>query len=454
MDFAKKKVIVCGMAKSGFASAELLIRLGARVTLQDIKELEKLDAASASIASALERKGAALYLGRNPDEIVREYDLVVVSPGLPADLPFMEKARAAGVPVWGEIELAYSLCPCPVIAITGTNGKTTTTALTGAILKSHNPKTEIAGNIGVPFAEKTADLTADAWAVVEVSSFQLETVQTFRPKVSVVLNVTPDHLDRHKTMERYVALKESVGRLQGPEDYMVLNFDDLYCREMRTKAKRIFFSRVHPLEEGFFLDGNIIRAHFEGKDEAVLDIHDMRIFGHHNIENTLAAVAAAACAQVPADVIRRAATNFQAVEHRIEFVRALNGVRFYNDSKATNTDAAIKAIEAMREPIVLIGGGYDKHSDFGDWVKMFQGKVKHLVVMGEVAEKIMETCKAYGFERVDQVHSLKNAVELAYSKAEAGDCVLLSPACASWDMFDNYEQRGNLFKEFVRDLPS
>jgi UDP-N-acetylmuramoylalanine--D-glutamate ligase len=288
--------------------------------------------------------------------------------------------------------------------------------------------------------------------VAEISSFQLETIHTFHPKISVVLNITPDHLDRHKTMERYIELKQSIGRFQQPGDYMILNFDDPICRGLKSQAQLVYFSRVHSLEKGFYMRGNNIHVRYDGADYDLLNINDMKIFGNHNVENALAGVAAGICAGVPPEKIKNAVLNFKAVEHRIEYVRELNGIKFYNDSKATNTDAAIKALDAMREPIVLIGGGYDKHADFSDWVKLFDGRVKFLVVLGEVADKIIETCKAYNFTNFEKVNSLKDAVDLAYGKAESGDCVLLSPACASWDMFDNYEQRGRLFKDFVNAL--
>jgi UDP-N-acetylmuramoylalanine--D-glutamate ligase len=253
-------------------------------------------------------------------------------------------------------------------------------------------------------------------------------------------------------MERYIEIKESVGRFQTAEDFMILNHDDPNCRKLISKARQVFFSRLKILNEGFFLDGKNLRVRFDGKDYNLLNVDDMNIFGNHNIENALASAAAGICANVAPELVRDSILNFKAVEHRIEFVRELRGVKYYNDSKATNTDAAVKAIEAMPNPIVLIGGGYDKQADFGDWVGAFDGRVKHLFVLGEVTEKIIETCRAYNYSQFTKVNSLKSAVELARDKAKPGDCVLLSPACASWDMFDDYEQRGKLFKQFVNAL--
>ena len=443
-----KKILVCGTARSGVAAAKLLNKRGAAVTLQDLKPAEKLDVS----LSGLETDGIKLFLGHNPDIIVSDFDMIVISPGIPVELPFVEKAKAMGIPLIGEIELAYAFCPCPITAITGTNGKTTTTALIGNIMKAYKPNTAVVGNIGEPFTEHVEALGKDDWVVTEISSFQLETIASFRPMISLVLNITPDHLDRHKTMERYIELKESIGKYQTDEDYMILNADDQYCSQLRSNARRVFFSRLHELDEGFYLNGRHIHARFNGIDEDLFNVDEMKIFGNLSIENALAAAAAGICAGVPREIIRRAALDFKALEHRIEFTRELNGIWFYNDSKATNIDAAIKAIEAMRGPIVLIGGGYDKQADFSNWVKAFDGRVKHLVLIGEVAEKIAETCRACNFEQFERVNSLKDAVDAAYGKAEPGDCVLLSPACASWDMFDSYEQRGRIFKEFVNLL--
>lgn len=452
MNFRQKKVLVCGMAKSGIASARLLNRLGAKVTLQDIKKRDKFN----EWPEQLSKERIQLYFEKNPDDIVDDFDLVILSPVIPCDLPFVEKARQSSIPVWGEIELAASVCKCPIAAITGTNGKTTTTVLTGEIMGRFNQKTEILGNIGRPFTGSVLEMPADALAVLEVSSFQLETTHRFKPHISVVLNVTPDHLDRHKTFDNYAAAKEKIFANQDARNFCILNYDDDYCRAMkdRTPARVIFFSQNERLDEGVWLEGDDIVARLDGvcPYHKIVNINDMIIFGRHNIENTLAAVAIALCSGAPADIIREAVKAFRGVEHRVEYVAEIKGVQYFNDSKGTNPDAAINAIEAMKRPIVLIGGGYDKHSDFGGWVKAFEGRVKHLVVLGEVADKLIDTCKAYNFTAVDKVNSLRDAVNIACARAKAGDCVLLSPACASWDMFDNYEQRGNMFKEFVWEL--
>ena len=442
MNFSNKKVLVCGMARSGRAAVQFLAKRGALVVAQDIKEeidLEDLNAI----------ENVSLYLGKNPDDIIETFDLVIISPGIPYDLPFLEKARAAGIQVWGEIELAYEFCPSPIVAITGTNGKTTVTTLTGEILNLHNGKTVVVGNIGMPFCEHVESLAADNWVVAELSSFQLETVQNFAPKVSAVLNLTPDHLDRHKTMDIYRATKERIFAKQATEDFAVLGYDNPITRGMRPRCNTIFFSKTeHFKENGVFLDNGVIRARVFGKDVKVVDVTHIKILP----ENALAACALCLCSGVPPEVIAQGLINFKGVEHRIEYITEKNGVEFYNDSKATNTDSAIKGLEAMNRPVVLIGGGYDKKSDYSDWIKAFPGKVKHLITLGETADRIIETCEANSFKNYQKASTLEEAVQLAYDKAEPGDSILLSPACASWDMFENFEQRGNMFKEYVVGL--
>jgi UDP-N-acetylmuramoylalanine--D-glutamate ligase len=441
--------MVCGMGKSGIAAAELLKRLGADVTLQDIKDENKFEEPK---LNQLKDQGISLLTGANPSD-VHGLDLMILSPGVPLDLPFVERAKEAGISVWGEIELAYRLCPAPITAITGTNGKTTTTALCYEIMKAFNPKTEVVGNIGVPFCEKIRDIDKDSYVVAEISSFQLESVQMFRPRVAAVLNITPDHLNRHGSMENYTALKNRVFENQMADDWAILNYDDELCRSLPWgRGRKVYFSRVKTVRDGVFMDGEYIRAELPNADGKIVNVNDMKIFGAHNVENALAATAASLCAGVPAEIIEKGLLAFEGVEHRIEYITEINGVKFYNDSKATNTDAAIKSIEAMKSPIELICGGFDKRADFSQWVKMFDGKVRHAVVIGEVTEKIIETCKAYEFENYDRAATLKEAVEVAFRKARPGDCVLLSPACASFDMFENYERRGELFKRLVLEM--
>ncbi|WP_458397493.1 UDP-N-acetylmuramoyl-L-alanine--D-glutamate ligase [Anaerotignum sp.] len=448
MEYNGKKALVCGMARSGIAAAKLLKKLGAEVTLQDMKKREDI----AADVLNLENEGIVLYTGANPDDIACEQDIIVLSPGIPCDLPFIAAAEAAGVSVISEVELAYGLTECPITAITGTNGKTTTTTLTGEIMKAVYGNTAVVGNIGIPYSEEVERLTEKDWVVAEISSFQMEKAKEFHPHISAVLNITPDHLNRHKTMEVYIAMKERVFEKQTAEDFCILNYGDEACRKMadKTAAKVFFFSSSEKLEEGIYLDGENIEVRWNGINETLINVNDLQILGVHNHENVMAAAAMAICANIPLDIIRSVLKSFAGVEHRIEYVATVDGVDYYNDSKGTNVDASIRAVLAMKKPIVLIGGGYDKGGSFDEWTQLFPGRVKHLVLIGVTAPKVRESAEKFGFTAISDCETFKEAVDLCREKAEDGDCVLLSPACASWGMFDNYEQRGDMFKEQVR----
>lgn len=447
MNYAGKHALVCGMAKSGIAAANLLCQSGAIVTLQDLKPREEIP----EEAIALEQKGVHLYTGKNPDDIAGEQDLIVLSPGIPCDLDFIQAADKKDIPVISEVELAYRETRCPITAITGTNGKTTTTTLTGEIMKTCYPNTAVVGNIGVPYSEKVQSLTQNDWVVAEISSFQMEKAVTFHPKISAVLNITPDHLNRHKTMEVYIAMKERVFAHQTEDDYCILNYSDTICRDMaaKTKAKVFFFSSQEPLQEGIYLDGKNMEIRWQGISETLLNVEELQILGIHNYENVMAAAAMSICAGIPLEKIRTILRNFTGVAHRIEYVATVDGVDYYNDSKGTNTDASIRAVLAMQKPIVLIGGGYDKGVSFDEWTKLFPGRVKHLVLIGVTAPQIRASAEKFGFHAISDCNTFTEAINLCRQIAEEGDCVLLSPACASWGMFDNYEQRGDLFKAQV-----
>jgi UDP-N-acetylmuramoylalanine--D-glutamate ligase len=451
MDFKDKKVLVSGMAKSGVSAARLLKSVGAVVTVQDSKTEDKLGDEPAK----LREEGINLFLGANPDDIIGDMDALVMSPGVPTDLPFVEKARANGIPVMGEIELAYGFCKGQVIGITGTNGKTTTTTLVGEIMKAHYANVAVVGNIGNPFADEVGRLTEDGWAVAELSSFQLETIDKFHPSVSAVLNITPDHLNRHHTMENYIAAKERVFENQTAEDYCILNYNDEATKSMaeHTAAKVIYFSLDKEAEgEYIYSDEKSIYIRALGYDQKVIDIDKLHILGGHNVENAMAAVGCTLAAGVPMETVVDVLGKFTAVEHRIEFVETVDGVDYYNDSKGTNPDASIKAVLAMRKPICLIAGGYDKGSDFDEWVELFPGRVKFVAVIGAVKDKVKSSLDKVGFENYTIADSFEQAVELCRQNAKSGDCVLLSPACASWDMFKSYEQRGEIFKDIVRNM--
>lgn len=448
MEYNGKKALVCGMARSGIAAAKLLNRLGARVTLQDMKKREEI---SADVL-ALEGEGIVLYMGANPDEIACAQDLIVLSPGIPCDLPFIAAAEEAGIEVISEVELAYRLTPCPITAITGTNGKTTTTTLTGEIMKTAYSGTAVVGNIGIPYSEEVERLTEKDWVVAEISSFQMEKAKEFHPHISAVLNITPDHLNRHKTMDVYIAMKERVFAKQTAEDFCILNHGDEACRKMadKTAAKVFFFDSSERLAEGIYLDGDAIEVRWGAINETLIHVDELQILGVHNYENVMAAAAMAICAGISLDAIRKVLKGFAGVAHRIEYVATVDGVDYYNDSKGTNVDASIRAVLAMKKPIVLIGGGYDKGSSFDEWTKLFPGRVKHLVLIGVTAPKVRASAEKFGFTAISDCETFAEAVDLCREKAEDGDCVLLSPACASWGMFDNYEQRGDMFKEQVR----
>ena len=450
MDFKDKKVLVSGIAKSGISAAGLLKKLGADVTVQDAKTEDKLG----DVTDELRSQGFNLYLGANPDAIIEDMDILVMSPGVPADLPFVNKAREKNIPVIGEIELAYMFCKSPVIGITGTNGKTTTTTLAGDICKAYFENTFVVGNIGNPFADITFETKDDGVVVAELSSFQLETINEFKPKVSAVLNITPDHLNRHHTLENYIAAKERVFENQDESDFCILNYNDEITRKMadKTKADVIFFSLGGKITEGIYSDEKSIYINALGYNEKVVDIDELKILGGHNVENAMAAIGCCAAIGVPLDIIRKVLREFTAVEHRIEYVRTINDIEFYNDSKGTNPDASIKAVEAMKRPICIIAGGYDKGSDFTEWIDTFKGRVKFVAVIGAVKDKITATLDKAGFTNYKIADTFEEAIDLCYKNAVPGDCVLLSPACASWDMFKSYEQRGEIFKEYVKKL--
>ena len=369
MDFKDKKVLVSGVAKSGVSAAYLLKKLGANVTIQDAKTEDKLG----NVVTELKNNGIALYLGSNPDDIIENMDILVMSPGVPTDLPFVNKAREKNNPVIGEIELAYMFCKSPIIGITGTNGKTTTTTLVGDICKAYYNNTFVVGNIGNPFADITLDTTNNGAVVAELSSFQLETINEFKPKVSAVLNITPDHLNRHHTIQNYIAAKERVFENQTADDYCILNYNDEITKAManKTKAKVVFFSLNNKLDEGIYSDENSIYIKALGYDQKVIDINELKILGGHNVENAMAAIGCSIAIGVPMDIVVKVLKEFTAVEHRIEYVTTVNDIEFYNDSKGTNPDASIKAVEAMKRPICIIAGGYDKGSDFTEWIDTF-----------------------------------------------------------------------------------
>lgn len=453
-----KKVIVIGTGKSGIGSAVLLEKNGALPIIYDGNDKTDLDEVKKKLTQNLGfPTKSELVIGEFPNWIMQDVELCVLSPGVPVDADFVVSMKEQGIHIWGEIELAYHFAKGTVLAITGTNGKTTTTSLVGQIMQEYFEHVYIVGNIGNPYTEAAPLMTDDTVSVAEISSFQLETIEAFHPKVSAILNITPDHLNRHHTMENYVAAKEAVTLNQTKEDFCILNYENPYTRAFgeRCPANVVYFSSARRLDDGIFYEGDEIYLAKDKKAERLLNVKtDMNLVGICNIENVMAAIGISMNAGVPMENILATIKRFVAVEHRIEYVAEKNGVVYYNDSKATNTDAAIQGIKAMDRPTVLIGGGYDKGSAYDDWILSFDGKVKKLVLIGQTREAIAECAVKCGFPKEDIVFedSFAAALDTCVREASSGDAVLLSPACASWGMFPNYEVRGQQFKEYVNGL--
>jgi UDP-N-acetylmuramoylalanine--D-glutamate ligase len=447
MELNNKRALVVGLGKSGVASALFLKAHGAKVTVSDTKSGDELR----NEIPVLLDHGITVETGGHGDRTFRGQDLIVVSPGVPVDAPPLVQARALGESVIGEIELAAQFLPGPIVAITGSNGKTTTTTLTGEIMTAAGFSALVGGNIGTPAISLAERAKPETAIVLEVSSFQLETIQTFRPKVAVVLNVTPDHLDRHRTFEVYVDAKARIFENQQGSDFAVLNADDLTCVAMgaRTRAQVFWFSRQKEVEHGACVrDGNIVFRDNSGQRE-IMQVSEIPLKGAHNLENVLAAVCAGALMGCAPEKIRQAVCDFKAVEHRLEFVATIRGVDYYNDSKATNVDATIKALESFPANIHLILGGKDKGSDYTVLNDLLRQRVKRVYTIGAAAGKIESQIKG---PEVVHAETLENAIRKANAVAQRGDVVLLAPACASFDQFKSYEHRGKTFKEIVRSL--
>ena len=451
MDLKGKRVLVFGSGKSGIGAAELLGQVGACPVLYDGNpDLDK----EAVLHKTASIKETDIYAGGLPEEVQKSLDLAVLSPGVPTDLPLVKSFYEQGLPVWGEVELAFRTGKGRVLAITGTNGQPPTTALPGQIMEDAEDSVFVVGNIGTPYTSKALEMTEDSVTVAEISSFQLETIEKFAPCVSAILNITEDHLNRHHTMEEYIRVKELIVKNQKPEDVCVLNYEDPVLREFGKNIvpQTVYFSSERRLEKGIFLEDGQIILKTEDQEISLVKTDDLKLLGKHNFENVMAAAAMAYYAGVSVESIRKSICEFTAVEHRIEYVTEKNGVVYYNDSKGTNPDAAIKGIQAMNRPTWLIGGGYDKGSSYDEWLNSFDGKVRSLVLIGQTKEKIREAAERLGVCSCILCEDLQEAVKICAEKAQPGEAVLLSPACASWGQFDNYEQRGDCFKEYVKNL--
>ncbi len=444
-------VLVVGMGKSGKAAISVLTDCGAKVSAQDSADESKMDA---EFLDYLRDRNVTTYFGRTPEDMAA-YDMLVLSPGVPPALDFIQEAGKAGAEIIGELELAFRITPAEFAAITGTNGKTTTTTLVGEIFKAAGRNTKVVGNIGNPVVTEAENAGEDAWMVTEASSFQLETTKEFKPVVSAILNLTPDHLNRHKTMKAYGDAKARIAVNQTPDEYMVVNYDDEAVMELshQSKATIVPFSRHTELDAGAYLDGTeIVIRDFDGTVHRICDKRDLRIIGEHNVENALAAAAICYFAGIGEDVIGKAIAAFPGVEHRIEFCGTKDGVDYYNDSKGTNVDAAVIALKALSNNIILIAGGDGKSQDFTDLANHLEGAVTALVLLGRDAPIIEEAARKAGFTEIYNCGSMEECVRKAAELSRSGDKVLLSPACASWDMYPNYEVRGRHFKQCVKDI--
>lgn len=443
-----KRVLVVGLGRSGVAAALFLQDHGARVVVSDTKSEAQLQK---EISLLLER-GISLETGQHSERTFRDQDLIVVSPGVPSDQPQLQHARAMGIPVIGEVELAFRFLQGKIIAITGSNGKTTTTTLVGEILSKSGRKTLVGGNIGTPVISLAEKSSPEHLVVLEISSFQLETIQQFRPWIAAILNITPDHLDRHRTFQAYIDAKARIFENQQPGDFALLNADDPTCLPLKNKSKGsvYWFSRKQPVENGTYVRDEQIIFRSSGRDVPVLPVKEIQLKGAHNLENVLAAACAGMLAGCEAEQVRKAVAEFGGVEHRLEPVATIHGVAYYNDSKATNVDATIKALESFPGSIHIILGGKDKGSDYTVLVPLLRERAKGVYLIGAAAGKIASQIQ--GATRIVHSGTLDRAIRQAAEAAGSGDIVLLAPACASFDQFENYEQRGRIFKELVQAL--
>ena len=448
-----RKILVVGLGKSGTAAAREMLRLGADVTVQDMKSRGELDP---GLLRFLENQGAKLCLGASPSDVTG-YDMLILSPGVTPELPFVQEAAAAGAEIVGELEIAFRISKGNFVAITGTNGKTTTTTLVGEIFANAGRKTYVVGNIGVAVISEASVSREGDWMITEVSSFQLETTKYFKPHISAILNITPDHLNRHHTFENYIRAKARVFENQSADGYFVTNHEDPVCRKLAAEspAKVVWFSDKEELPFGAFVqNGRLVFRTEEGDVIDFLAADELNIIGAHNVQNALAAIAISYSAGISPDVIADTMRSFAGVEHRLEYTAEIEGVKYYNDSKGTNTDAAATALRAVGHDIILIAGGDAKGQDFTDFAKDLAGRVKLLILLGRDRGMIREAAEKEGFTNILECRDMEECVQAAYREAAAGDSVLLSPACASWDMYDNYEQRGRHFKDCVRRLES
>lgn len=447
--FENKNILVLGLARSGMAAAKALYQLNAKVTITDMKTESQLTELALEVRPYVED----MVLGGHP-ELMGQFDYVVISPGIPLDIPYVEKIKEMNLPIIGELELAYLLTQATFLGITGTNGKTTTTALLGEIFRASGKPSFVVGNIGLPAVSKSVEASKETTLITEVSSFQLETINQWKCHVGAILNITPDHLNRHKTMDQYIAAKLRIFENQTPGDWAVLNYDDPITRNLSEgiRSKKVYFSRVDVLDEGAYVENGMIKIKLNGSSESICSANEVFMPGDHNLSNVLAASLMAFLSGISKEDIAKVLKTFKGVEHRIEYVDAIEGRVFYNDSKATNPDSTICAIEAMKTPTHLIAGGMDKGSDFSEMIDSFGDRIVSLILFGETKYVLEKTAKSKGFDRIVVVDDLSQAVKAAYKQSQPGETILLSPACASWDMYRDFEERGDHFKRLVKQL--
>lgn len=453
MDFKNKKVIVLGAGISGFGIAKVAKQLGAITALSDAKPENEIK----YDLDELRQAGISVMLGKQTENMLEGLDYLIVSPGIPIGIPLIQAAKARGISVMSEVEAAYRLCKVPLYAITGTNGKTTTTVLLGEFMKTLHKNVGIGGNIGTALSTEAVRVGLEGCVVAEISSYQLEGVIDFHPKIAAILNVTPDHIARHGSLEKYQQVKETIFAHQDKNDYLVLNYDDPRVKDMaqRTNSTVFFFSTKQQLTEGAYVEDNNLVVAWQGRKQHICSIDDMKIKGSHNVENALAAAGMAYLAGADLAKIAEVLRDFPGVEHRIEPVRVLNGVSYYNDSKATNPESAIKALDTFADHIILIAGGHDKNTDLTEFMELVCKKVDQLILVGNAAARFKEAALNHGFSgmNIHEVgYSMKEAVTLACTLAKEPQVVLLSPGCASFDMFDGFEERGRVFKDLVSKL--
>ena len=451
MDFSGKKILVIGAGISGRAASLALARHGGAVILNDKKNIDCTE----EPWPALQRAGVELVFGSQENSLLDGVDIVVPSPVISPEIPIMKEALSRCLPIWSEVETACRVTNADILGVTGTNGKTTTTTLLGEIMKASGRQTVVGGNIGIGLSEQAADLPKEAVVVAELSSFQLEFTQTMKAKAAVILNITPDHLDRHHTMEAYAEAKKRIFLNQDAADTAVLNYDDPLVKAMASDmtGRVVWFSTQGEVPVGAFYQNGDLILRMDGQDRTICRDAELHLFGRHNIQNCLAASLLAYAAGVPLDVIAGVLKSFQGVEHRLEKVRTIHGVTYYNDSKGTNTDASIKALEAFSGHLVLIAGGYDKMTSLDEFMKLAAEKVDTLILIGAAADRFEQEAKKAGVKDIRRAgYSMERAIMMAREIAKAPQAVLLSPACSSFDMYDNFEQRGRIFKGIVNAI--